>query len=71
MQKFEWENLLKEFSLKLIAEMDDYRKAEIPPEVIESGWLGYPGATEEQIKLAEERLGTTKPKFLSGVFKDN
>jgi hypothetical protein len=36
-------------------------KDEMPPEVIASGWLGYPGATEEQIKKAELRLGTTLP----------
>ena len=33
----------------------------LPPEVIQSGWLGYPGATEEQIVRAEARLKTTLP----------
>jgi hypothetical protein len=33
----------------------------LPPEVIESGWFGYPGATEEQIAQAEARLGTALP----------
>lgn len=61
MTKFDWENLLKEFSQKLIADLNERRKAEIPPEVIQSGWLGYPGATEKQITQAEARLKTTLP----------
>ena len=59
MTKFNWEGLLKQFSQKLIANLDECGKAEIPPEVIEPGWLGYPGATEEQITQAESRLGMT------------
>lgn len=61
MTKFDWENLLKEFSQKLIADLNERRKAEIPSEVIQSGWLGYPGATEKQITQAEARLKTTLP----------
>lgn len=61
MSKFDWENLLKEFSQKLIADINERRKAEIPSEVIASGWLGYSGAIEEQITQAEARLGTTLP----------
>lgn len=61
MTKFDWENLLKEFSQKLIADLNERKKAEIPSEVIQSGWLGYLGATEEQITQAEARLETTLP----------
>jgi hypothetical protein len=32
-----------------------------PPEVLASGWLGYPGATEAQLVGAESRLGIRLP----------
>ncbi|HKP54918.1 MAG TPA: SMI1/KNR4 family protein [Chloroflexia bacterium] len=31
------------------------------PDVLASGWLGYPGATEEEIVAAENRLGIALP----------
>ena len=34
---------------------------DLPPEVIETRWLGFPGATEEQIVAAEARLGVMLP----------
>jgi hypothetical protein len=34
---------------------------EVPPEVIASGWLGFPGATESQIAAAESRIGRSLP----------
>lgn len=41
----------------------------LEPEEVESGWLGFPGATETQIQRAEQRLGVTFPpsyrEFLS------
>lgn len=61
MTVFAWEPLLKALNCKLIDEMDEERKAEIPPEVLESEWLGSPGATEAQIAAAEARLGTRLP----------
>lgn len=61
MTKFDWEILLKEFSQKLVAGLNERRKVEIPSEVIQSGWLGYLGATEKQITQAEARLKTTLP----------
>lgn len=39
-----------------------YEINKLPPQVIQSGWLGYPGATEEQIAHAEARLGITLPQ---------
>jgi hypothetical protein len=33
----------------------------ITPEVVASGWLGYPGATKEQLRQLEARLGITLP----------
>jgi len=61
MTAFAWEPLLKALNRKLLDRMDEERKAEIPPEVLESEWLGSPGATEAQIAAAEARLGTRLP----------
>jgi SMI1 / KNR4 family (SUKH-1) len=36
-------------------------ETDISPKVIESGWLGYPGATEDQIAGLEARLGKSLP----------
>ena len=38
-----------------------YEPNKLPPSVIQSGWLGFPGATEEQIIQAEIRLGRNLP----------
>jgi hypothetical protein len=40
---------------------DQIVETDISPEVIESGWLGYPGATEDQIADLEVRLGKRLP----------
>ena len=59
MSYFNWKELLTERSQKLIAsgEFDTL----LPPNVISSGWLGYSGASEEQIVSTEARLGKTLP----------
>lgn len=59
MANFDWHELLTQWSRKLI-EANDFIE-DISPEVITSGWLGYPGATEDQIAQAETRLGTKLP----------
>ena len=59
MAQFPWEALLTLWS-KDIIEAEEYR-SDFPPEVIAASWLGYPGATEEQIAAAEARLQTTLP----------
>ncbi|MBW4520613.1 MAG: SMI1/KNR4 family protein [Scytolyngbya sp. HA4215-MV1] len=61
MADFEWESLLRQFSQKLIAELNDRNREQIPPATIAAGWLGYPGASEAQIVQAETRLGTQFP----------
>ncbi|BAZ08415.1 hypothetical protein NIES4071_02200 [Calothrix sp. NIES-4071] len=61
METFNWENRIREWSLLRIELLEDYEKEELPPEVFESGYLGYPGATEEQITATEARLGVTFP----------
>lgn len=38
-----------------------YELNKLPPQVTQSGWFGCPGATEEQLTRAEDRLGITLP----------
>lgn len=59
MPSFAWQELLSQWGREIIAE--DELAEQLPPEVRASGWLGYPGATDEQISAAETRLGTTFP----------
>ncbi len=40
---------------------DRWYQLELPDDVVESGWLGYPGADESAIAAAEQRLGLTVP----------
>lgn len=61
MSDLNWENRIREWSHKRIEALEDYEKEELPQEVIESRWFGYPGATEEQIIKAETRLSVTFP----------
>jgi hypothetical protein len=60
MNTFNWERFLKRWSQELLKSMGEER-FKLPLEVIQSGWLGYPGASEEQIACAEARLETTLP----------
>ena len=53
MAAFDWRPFLETWSQELI-EAGAY--PELPVEVVESGWLGFPGATEEQLSLLEARL---------------
>lgn len=61
MSSFNWESFLRQWSRELLNSISDKQKDELPPEVIETCWFGYSGATEEQIVHAETRLGTTLP----------
>lgn len=55
----QWQSFLEQWSRDLIAsgEFND----ELSPDLIAAQWLGYTGATEEQIRTAEARLGTRFP----------
>jgi hypothetical protein len=35
--------------------------AEAPDDVLETGWLGYPGASDQELQILEQRLGRTLP----------
>jgi hypothetical protein len=53
-----WEALLQQWSKEVLA---SEHADTLPPEVISSGWLGFPGATEEDIQEAENRLKAKLP----------
>jgi len=54
----DWRSFLETWSRELI---DAGASPDLPTEVVESGWLGFPGATDEQLSLAEARLGIGLP----------
>ena len=60
MSTFDWESFLRQWSQELIESIQDEQN-QLPLEVVESNWLGYPGATEEQINRAETRLEVRLP----------
>lgn len=62
----EWESWLQGWNRELLArydpaEADAFVDPQVTPEVVASGWLGCPGATEEQLDELEARLGRTLP----------
>jgi hypothetical protein len=59
MSVFDWRTFLTEWSRELLA-LEDLA-AGLPHEVVASGWLGYPGATEDQLAHAEAHLGRVLP----------
>jgi hypothetical protein len=61
MSAFDWERFLRRWSQVVLESMAEDQLAKMPQEVIDSGWLGYPGATEAQITQAESRLGVRFP----------
>jgi SMI1 / KNR4 family (SUKH-1) len=61
MNNFNWKNRIREWSLLCIEALEDYEKDELSPEIVEPGYLGCPGATEEEIEDAEARNGVSFP----------
>lgn len=59
MRVFDWVSFLRRWSQAVLAR-DDVSEW-YPPEIVATGWIGYAGATEEQITRAEVRLGTRLP----------
>lgn len=61
MKAFNWENRIREWSLRCIKSLTEQEKFCLPSDIIQSMWLGYLGATEEQILSAEARLSVKFP----------
>jgi|GEM_PF-853632 hypothetical protein len=55
-----WRHFLERWSRAILASPDAARLG-LPPEVVDSGWLGLDPATDEQIAAAEARLGVRLP----------
>src|SRR5262249_55240455 len=55
----EWRRVLTRFSPEHLA--DEQICSLLPREVVSAGWLGFPPATQTQIKALEKRLGTRLP----------
>lgn len=55
-----WKELLMEWSQTMIRDRD-FLPNGISADSIAAGWLGFPGATEEQINATESRLETPLP----------
>jgi hypothetical protein len=54
-----WRPFLERFTREVIADRD--QRVLLPPEVITSGWLGFPPATANEVEALEKRLGTKLP----------
>jgi hypothetical protein len=63
-----WYELLNKFSREFL-EQPEIALYKLPDTVIKSGWLGYPGATEEQLQAAEARLGRSLPPSYRAFLK--
>lgn len=59
LRTFDWYKFLEQWSHEFIATSP--KKNHLPEEVVASGWLGFPGATEEEITQAETRLNISLP----------
>src|SRR5262245_10168320 len=56
---FDWRAFLARWSTEWLQDTE-YRAA-APPDVVVTGWLGYPGSTEAQLAGAETHLGIALP----------
>jgi hypothetical protein len=71
MPDYDWQSWLHEWNRELLERFDPtifnrpvpdmFRSPDVTPEIIASGWLGYPPATEEQIGTLEQRIGIQLP----------
>ena len=60
---FDWHEFLARWSREWIESDQQAQnvRARVSPDVIASGWLGYEGATKEEIAAVEARLGVVLP----------
>src|SRR5581483_8245497 len=69
MKPFNWKPFLSQWARELIRREAERRHGDIPRDVVESSWLGLPGATDSQIRSAESRLGTRLPPSYRAFLK--
>ena len=56
---FDWRNFLERFSQRLLS--DEKIQTQQSQEILDSRWLGFAGATNDEIKTVEDRLGIELP----------
>jgi hypothetical protein len=69
MGEFDWRSFLKRWKQEVLSSPDAAR-LDLPPEITKTGWLGYPGASDEQIAAAEARLAVTLPPSYKAFLKE-
>jgi hypothetical protein len=62
-----WKALLKEHNRELLSYEEVVER--LPREVIKKGWLGYPGASEEEVATIEKRLAMSLPPSYRAFLK--
>ncbi|MBE9066068.1 SMI1/KNR4 family protein [Leptolyngbya cf. ectocarpi LEGE 11479] len=67
MTTFNWSEFLTQWSQDILESTQDKSPGEQEPQ--QAPWLGYAGATEEQISAAEARLGMTLPPSYRAFLK--
>src|SRR5436190_3046814 len=67
MATFYWREFLTEWNKELLADIEFVES--LPTDVVASGWLGYPGATETEIAEVEARLGMKLPPSYREFFR--
>lgn len=67
MKRPEWKPFLAEYNRELLTYEEVVET--LPSELIKAGWLGYPGATEEEIRTAEKRLAVRLPPSYRAFLK--
>jgi SMI1/KNR4 family protein SUKH-1 len=55
----DWRNFLEQFSQRLLS--DEKIQAQQSQKILDSRWLGFAGATNDEIKKVEDRLGIELP----------
>lgn len=58
--QFAWRLFLEQWSRQSLLNAPEYGE-DLPEAVVASGWVGFPGATEEHLQAAERRLGRRLP----------
>src|SRR5947209_7349056 len=66
MERFDWPTFLQEYNAEILASDSLKESLEVAEDddlagAVQRGWLGYPGATEDQLRQTDDRLGTTLP----------